>query len=161
YKQQAAGRIADFANFAGAEAVTRMIVHGVDVVCVATPDNRHFEPAKQALSAGKHVLIEKPSVLSLQELDELHALAHRQAALAKAVHHKLPDPDHKNLRTHVADGTLKHVNNGYCPLLEPKQISGDQFAEWIAGRNPATYVACHYIKLIDFSFGLGSPSWRL
>jgi predicted dehydrogenase len=73
--------------------------------------------------------------------------------LAKVVYHKLADPDHKKLRTHVADGVLRHVNNGYCSLLEPKQISGQQFAEWIAGRNPGTYVAVHYIKLIDFTFG--------
>jgi hypothetical protein len=50
------------------------------------------------------------------------------------------------------DGVLKHVNNGYCSLLEPKQISGNQFAEWITGRNPGTYVAVHYLKLIDFTF---------
>jgi hypothetical protein len=56
---------------------------------------------------------------------------------------------------------LRHVNNGYCSLLEPKQISGSQFAEWITGRNPGTYVAVHYIKLIDFSFadrGANEPS---
>ena len=74
--------------------------------------------------------------------------------LAKVVYHKLADPDHKKLRTHVADGVLRHVNNGYCSLLEPKSISGGQFAEWITGRNPGTYVAVHYIKLIDFTFGL-------
>ena len=38
-------------------------------------------------------------------------------------------------------------------MLEPKSISGGQFAEWIKGRNPGTYVAVHYIKLIDFTFG--------
>jgi hypothetical protein len=43
-------------------------------------------------------------------------------------------------------------------LLEPKTISGSQFSEWIRGRNPATYVAVHYLKLIDFTFG---PEWRL
>jgi hypothetical protein len=53
----------------------------------------------------------------------------------------------------VADGVLKHVNHGYCSLLEPKSISKGQFAEWISGRNPATYVAVHYVKLIDFTFG--------
>ena len=73
--------------------------------------------------------------------------------LAKVVYHKLFDPDHKKLRTLVVDGHLQHVNNGYCSLLEPKQISGSQFAEWIVGRNPGTYVAVHYIKLIDFTFG--------
>ena len=79
--------------------------------------------------------------------------------LAKVVYHKLADPDHKKLRTHVVDGVLRHVNNGYCSLLEPKAISGKQFAEWIAGRNPGTYVAVHYIKLIDFTFALPAPRW--
>ena len=73
--------------------------------------------------------------------------------MAKVVYHKLFDPDHKKLRTLVHDGVLQHVNSGYCTLLEPKQISGSQFAEWITGRNPGTYVAVHYIKLIDFTFG--------
>src|SRR5262249_41094987 len=53
---------------------------------------------------------------------------------------------------------LRHVNNGYCSLLEPKMVSGAQFAEWIVGRNPGTYVAVHYIKLIDFTF---AGDWRL
>jgi predicted dehydrogenase len=140
------------------DSVGTLLKQPIDAVCVATPDDRHFPAAKQALLAGKHVLIEKPSVLSLQELDELNALARRQNVLAKVVYHKLADPDHKKLRTHVADGVLKHVNNGYCSLLEPKSISGQQFAEWITSRNPATYVACHYLKLIDFTFG---PDWKL
>src|SRR5207245_1928955 len=43
YKRQAAGRISDFANFAGGDAVSRLLGHGVNVVCIATPDMRHFE----------------------------------------------------------------------------------------------------------------------
>jgi predicted dehydrogenase len=162
YRQAAAGRVAPFANYSGPDAVERLLAHGVDAVCVATPDDRHFEAARKALAAGKHVLIEKPSVLRLQELDELQALAERQGLLAKVVYHKLADPDHKKLRTHVVDGVLQHVNNGYCSLLEPKQISGQQFAEWITGRNPGTYVAVHYIKLIDFTFGSAPcpAAWR-
>ncbi len=153
YRQGAAGRVADFVSFTGDCAAQQLIEHGVDAVCVATPDDRHFEAARAALAAGKHVLIEKPSVLRLQELDELEALARRNGVLAKVVYHKLADPDHKKLRTHVADGVLRHVNTGYCSLLEPKSISGGQFAEWVSGRNPATYVAVHYVKLIDFTFG--------
>ncbi|MBI3408305.1 MAG: Gfo/Idh/MocA family oxidoreductase [Planctomycetes bacterium] len=153
FRREAGDRIGAFASFSGGDALPRLLGHGVDVVCVATPDDRHFDAALQALDAGKHVLIEKPSVLTLQELDRLCASAKRQAVLAKVVYHKLADPDHKKLRTHVADGVLKHVNNGYCSLLEPKQISSSQFAEWISGRNPGTYVALHYVKLIDFTFG--------
>ncbi len=153
YLANAGTSIHAFQNFAGNDSVGQMLTQGVDLACVATPDNRHFDACRQVLEAGAHLLVEKPSVLKLQELDELVALAQAQQKLAKVVYHKLLDPDHKKLRTLVHDGVLKHINNGYCSLLEPKTISGGQFAEWIVGRNPGTYVAVHYIKLIDFTFG--------
>ena len=152
YKAEAGDSIADFQSYAGDEAVGQMLDAGLDFACVASPDDRHFQAAKDIIEAGTHVIIEKPSVLSMQELDELVALAREKNVLAKVVYHKLFDPDHKKMRTFYHDNVLKHVNSGYCSLLEPKQISGSQFAEWITGRNPGTYVACHYIKLIDFSF---------
>lgn len=154
YRAKAPADIRDFKSYSNANAVEQLVDGPVDAVCIATPDDRHFAAAKLAIEAGKHVLIEKPSVLRLAELDELQQLAVDHGVLAKVVYHKLLDPDHKKLRTFVADGVLQHVNNGYCSLLEPKSIAGSQFAEWIAGRNPGTYVAVHYIKLIDFTFGL-------
>lgn len=153
YRAAAGKRIAPFVSYSGSNSIEQLVAADVDFVCIATPDNRHFDAAKTALVAGKHILIEKPSVLSLAELDELQKLARQKQLLAKVVYHKLLDPDHKKLRTLVADQVLSHVNNGYCSLLEPKSISGGQFAEWITGRNPGTYVAVHYIKLIDFTFG--------
>jgi predicted dehydrogenase len=154
YLREAASGIGKVQNFREPESVAQLLKDGnVDFVCVATPDNRHFDACRAVLAAGKHLLVEKPSVLSLSELDELERLARQKNVQAKVVYHKLLDPDHKKLRTLVADGELKHVNNGYCSLLEPKMISGQQFSEWIRGRNPGTYVAVHYIKLIDFTFG--------
>jgi predicted dehydrogenase len=153
YRTTLQDRVGEFQSFVEPDSVQQLLATNVDFVCVATPDNRHFAAAQAVLAAGKHLLVEKPSVLSLAEVDELLRLARDQQVLAKVVYHKLFDPDHKKLRTFVVDGVLRHVNNGYCTLLEPKQISGDQFAEWITGRNPGTYVAVHYIKLIDFTFG--------
>lgn len=153
YQTASRGKIADFQSFKEPAATRQLLASPVDFVCVATPDDRHFESSRAVLEAGKHLLLEKPSVLSLAELDALERVARKHGVLAKVVYHKLFDPDHKKLRTFVQDGQLKHVNNGYCSLLEPKQISGAQFAEWIQGRNPGTYVAVHYIKLIDFTFG--------
>lgn len=153
YRTAAGEKVHPFVSFKGDDSVDQMLAAGVDFACVATPDNRHFEASMKVLEAGCHLLVEKPSVLKLQELDSLIALAKRKNVLAKAVYHKLLDPDHKKLRTLVHDNVLQHVNTGYCSLLEPKSISGGQFAEWIIGRNPGTYVAVHYIKLIDFTFG--------
>lgn len=142
-------------------AMEQLLRTDANVICIATPDDRHFAAAELALRAGRHVLIEKPSVLSLDQLDRLNALARQNGVLAKVTYHKLFDPDHKRLRTLVAQGVLQHVNHGYCSLLEPKSISQGQFAEWIVGRNPATYVAVHYFKLIDFTFfGQGEGQLR-
>lgn len=151
YRKAAQKRIPPFVCTSGPDAVGEMLRESLDCVCIATPDDRHFSPALSALRAGKHVLIEKPSVLSVQELDQLLEAAEQNNVLAKVVYHKLLDPDHKRLRTLVQDGILRHVNHGYCSLLEPKSISQGQFAEWVHGRNPATYVAVHYFKLMDFS----------
>lgn len=153
YAKTAAGRVGQFRSVKEPNAIGQLLESDVDFVCIATPDDRHFESCKAVLAAGKHLLVEKPSVLSLAELDELQRIAQEQGVLAKVVYHKLLDPDQKKLRTLVVDGELEHVNSGYCSLLEPKMISGSQFSEWITGRNPGTYVAVHYIKLIDFTFG--------
>lgn len=58
---------------------------GVDAVLVCTPHRCHAEDAAAALTAGKHVLIEKPIVTSLAELDDLESVARTrpdQAVLA-------------------------------------------------------------------------------
>src|SRR5215471_883872 len=64
-------RLPPCSTHVGDGAVRDLLNQQVDAVCVAIPDHRHFEPAKLAINVGKHVLIEKPSVLTLQEQDEL------------------------------------------------------------------------------------------
>ncbi len=44
-------------------------------VVIATPPQTHYEVAQQALSAGKHVMTEKPPAMSVGELVALDALA--------------------------------------------------------------------------------------
>ncbi len=47
----------------------------IDAVALATPVRDHFEGARRALEAGKHVLVEKPLVTTLEEASELWRLA--------------------------------------------------------------------------------------
>ena len=58
----------------------------IDVVYIATPNLLHYEQAKKALLAGKHVILEKPFATRLQDARELVALARsRGLFLAEAV----------------------------------------------------------------------------
>ncbi|HFI0043717.1 TPA: Gfo/Idh/MocA family protein [Streptococcus suis] len=47
----------------------------IDLVYIASPNALHFEQAKAVLSAGKHVIIEKPMVSTPQELIQLRQIA--------------------------------------------------------------------------------------
>ena len=50
----------------------------LELIVVNTPSNTHFDLARQALQAGKHVLIEKPVATTPAQLRELLALARQQ-----------------------------------------------------------------------------------
>ncbi len=47
----------------------------IDAVHICTPNDTHFEFCKEALSAGKHVLLEKPMALTSKEAWELVKMA--------------------------------------------------------------------------------------
>jgi len=56
----------------------------LELVYISTPPFLHYEQVKKALSAGKHVVCEKPMALSVQQADELLALARQQDRLLVA-----------------------------------------------------------------------------
>jgi predicted dehydrogenase len=61
----------------------------VGAVHIASPNHVHFEHAKRALQAGKHVLCEKPLAISSKETAELAALAAAHPKLAAGVNYNI------------------------------------------------------------------------
>ncbi|MNK33931.1 putative oxidoreductase YceM [compost metagenome] len=51
------------------------LIAAVDVVDIVTPTLSHFDCAKEAIQAGKHVFVEKPISNTIQEAEELITLA--------------------------------------------------------------------------------------
>jgi len=60
----------------------------IEAVHICTPNAQHFPMAKDALSAGKHVLCEKPLATSVEEAKELVSLA-KKLGLRNCVCHSL------------------------------------------------------------------------
>jgi predicted dehydrogenase len=54
----------------------------VQAVSISTPPFLHYSMAKTVLEAGKHLLLEKPTALNLNEAVELYHLAAKQGAIA-------------------------------------------------------------------------------
>ena len=58
----------------------------LDLIVIATPSFTHFEIAKAAIAAGKHVLVMKPLTTRSDHAEELCALAERQGVLVAVDH---------------------------------------------------------------------------
>ena len=58
----------------------------IDAVVISTPASQHFQIAKKALKKGKHVLVEKPFVLSSKEAKELINLAKEKKKILMVDH---------------------------------------------------------------------------
>ena len=62
------------------------LVEACDALTVVVPTPSHYEVARTALERGRHLLIEKPLTATLDEADELLALAGRTGALIQTGH---------------------------------------------------------------------------
>lgn len=81
----------------------------VDAVVIATPIQTHFQLVKEALLAGKHVLVEKPLACSLARAAELLALARRCERVLMVGDVFLYNPAVRELRRLVQEGELGRI----------------------------------------------------
>jgi len=81
-------RAAEIAAAVGTQAYSdhRELIGRVDAVSVVVPTQFHHEVAKDFLSAGVHVLIEKPITVTIAEADDLIAIADQQQVVFQVGH---------------------------------------------------------------------------
>lgn len=74
------------------------LIRRSDLVVIASPNDSHFPIAQQALEAGKHVVVDKPFTVSLQEADELIRLAAEKRRVLSVFHNRRWDSDFRTVR---------------------------------------------------------------
>jgi predicted dehydrogenase len=62
------------------------LIAAVDVVDIVTPTLSHFDCAKEAITAGKHIFIEKPISNTVEEAEEIIALAQKHGVKGQVGH---------------------------------------------------------------------------
>jgi len=105
----------------------------LDAVIVATPVPTHFELARQALAAGKHVLVEKPPAMRGHEMDELVALADERDLVLMPGHLLLYHPGVQRLKEMIAAGELGNVLCVYGNRQNLGIIRSNENALWSLG----------------------------
>lgn len=82
----------------------------VDVVIITTPNDSHFEYAKKAVEAGKHVVLEKPFTITSEDAAALVALSKTTAQIISPFHNRRYVADFRTMQQIVAQQLLGDVH---------------------------------------------------
>ena len=105
----------------------------LEAIVVATPVVTHYELAKQALLAGKHVFVEKPPALAAAEVEELVAIAEERSLVLLPGHLLLYHPAVRKLKELIDARELGDVLYLYGNRQNLGQIRQDENALWSLG----------------------------
>ncbi|MBC7485158.1 MAG: Gfo/Idh/MocA family oxidoreductase [Cytophagaceae bacterium] len=101
--------------------------HEVELVVVNTPNQLHAPMAKQALLAGKHVIVEKPFSITVAEGKEVMMLAAQEKRTLNVFHNKRFEGEFKTVRQLIQSKVLGQLSlfethfDRYRPEIGPKK----------------------------------------
>lgn len=118
----------------------------IDAVAIATPPRTHYELAKRAIEAGKHVWVEKPLAESYEAALDLGARAERRGVCLIADHTFLYTGSVEKLRALRERGDLGHIY-----YIDSVRVNLGLFQE----SNVVWDLAPHDISIINYILGEG------
>lgn len=101
----------------------------VDAVSIASPIGLHFEQARAALEAGKHVHVNKTMSTTTAEADQLIALAADRSLSLVASPGEVLRPQLTAIRTLIAQGAIGQLCWGICGCSLGNYHEADEEAE--------------------------------
>lgn len=102
----------------------------VEAVVIATPASSHFDLARLALQARKHVFVEKPLAMTTREADDLVALAASSHLTLMAGHTFLYNAAVRHVKGLLDSGQLGQLYYIYSQRLNLGQVRTDVNAWW-------------------------------
>jgi predicted dehydrogenase len=105
----------------------------VEAVVIATPVPTHYELARHALEAGKHVFVEKPPAMRCDEMEALVELAEARRLVLMPGHLLLYHPGLAKVKELVDSGALGEVACVYGNRQNLGVIRSNENALWSLG----------------------------
>ncbi len=102
----------------------------IQAVVIATPPATHFEIAKEAISAGKDIFVEKPLVLNSDEGESLCELAEGKNQILMVGHIMLYHPATLRLKKYIEQGELGEVRYIYSTRINLGKVRQEENALW-------------------------------
>ena len=145
-------------DLSGVKAVDRLDAlladPAIDLVDLCLPPNLHAEATIQALSAGKHVFVEKPMALSAEDCDRMVSAA-RKSGKQLFVGHVLPFfPEYAEARRIIAEGRHGRLLGGWFKRVISDPTWLKDFYDLAKVGGPLLDLHVHDAHLIRLLFGM-------
>lgn len=108
----------------------------IDAICLSLPNGMHAEWAIKAMQAGKHVLCEKPLVVSMAEFAQVEAAAHATGVTIFEAFMYLHHPQTRQALEMVRGGQLgklQLVNSWFNFFLPPERSTNVRLSSDLTG----------------------------
>ena len=102
----------------------------VDGIVIAAPAAQHYSLAKQALEAGKDVLVEKPLALDVENAKELNQMAQKSGRVLMVGHLLQYHPAIHKLKELIREGALGKVQYIYSSRLNFGKLRTEENILW-------------------------------
>ncbi len=99
-------------------------------VCIATPAVTHYEVAKSALEAGKHVFVEKPLALKVEEAEDLIKLAESSNKILMVGHILNYHPAVIKMKEIISKGEIGRIYYIYSNRLNIGKLRTEENIIW-------------------------------
>ena len=86
-----------------------LLTEDIDLIVISTPNNFHFSMAKQALEAGKNVIVEKPMAITVSEGETLCQLAKEKGLLLSVYQSRRFDSDFLTVKNIIETDQLGEI----------------------------------------------------
>ncbi len=122
----------------------------IDAVCIAAPTKYHYQFAKDALAAGKHVLCEKPLAMTVEECLDLKALAEKAGKYLMVGHVFVFNSGIRWMKAYIDSGELGRIYYAHSERTNLGPFRYDVNAFWD--------LAPHDVSIFDYLLGSGAVS---
>jgi len=117
----------------------------IEAVVIATPARTHYALAREALEAGKHVLVEKPLAMGSRQAEALIALADERRRVLMVGHIFEYHPAVRKIKSLIDEGELGQVYYIYSTRVNLGRVQSDINALWS--------IAPHDISILIYLLG--------
>jgi scyllo-inositol 2-dehydrogenase (NADP+) len=132
----------------------------IDLVIVTSPNTTHYDCAKKAILAGKHVVVEKPFTISSREADELISLAKECGVLLTVYQNRRWDNDFLTIQRLLESKVLGELSTYEAHYDRFRPIVQDRWREQnLPGSGMLYDLGAHLIDQALTLFGMPKTIW--